>query len=106
MVIWSVDSVLDMCSLILNRAGGLGLTALHQAQQLRNWCDIGRRLGAVATTWPTNGRGSNLAVDRAGLPVAAVGAGPVGIKSVRVLPSVGLRPAASRVHDPRRESDH
>lgn len=47
MIIWSV---LDLRSLILNRAGRLGLTALHQAQQLRNCFDIGLRLGAVATT--------------------------------------------------------
>ena len=47
MVIWSV---LDLCSRILNRAGRLGLTALHQAQLFRNSCDIGLRLGAVATT--------------------------------------------------------
>ncbi len=33
------------------RAGRLGLTALHQAQLFRNSCDIGLRLGAVATTW-------------------------------------------------------
>ncbi len=50
MVFWTV---LDLFTLILNRAGGQGLTALHLAQQCRNCFDIRLRLGAVtvASTW-------------------------------------------------------
>jgi hypothetical protein len=65
MLIWSV---LDLRSLILNRAGRLGLTALHQAQQLRNCFDIGLRLGAVATTWPAVAAAACTAVQPPQLP--------------------------------------
>ncbi len=47
MGIWTV---LDLCNLILNPAGGPGLTALYQTQRFRNSFDIGLRLGAVANT--------------------------------------------------------
>jgi hypothetical protein len=40
MVIWTV---LDLCNLILSRAGGAGLTALHYAQLFRYGFDIAQR---------------------------------------------------------------
>jgi hypothetical protein len=47
MVIWTV---LDLCSLISNRAGGPGLTALHRADQALSRSAIGRGPGAVDIT--------------------------------------------------------